>query len=327
MEEKILNKEGPSPQFAALANELTKEQRTSLLKTKEKLEEEKLFAEVEQSEGRILPMPEVAEKWKEQYNGTRYRTGIPDMDDAMKLEEDHENFSYGLAGGEILAIAGYPGDGKTLLSQTIAANMVDKEGIPVLYFSYEVSPYALWRKFVVMGADDIKDREMYVMPEKNESGGVEWIEKEIRYAVKKHLVGVVVVDHVGFLTPRSKSMSSSYASNYSTFLTQIIRELKDIAVKYNISIILPVHINKGRGEEPDQSSIANSSGIAQEVDFVWIMYRLPSENADEIKSGYTKLKMTKNRPGERHPVCYLTKIDGRLQVTDKPIVRPLESKW
>lgn len=327
MEERVNDGLLPSPEFARLSGELSEEQRSQLLKAKEKLEEEKLFAEVEASEGRILPMVEVAAKWKEQYNGTRYRTGIPPLDDAMKLEEDNENFSYGLAGGEILAIAGYPGDGKTLLSQTIAANMVDKEGIPALYFSYEVSPYALWRKFVVMGADGEKDKDMYVMPEKNESGGIEWIEKEIRYAVKKNLVGVVVVDHVGFLTPRSKTMSASHASNYSTFLTQIIRELKDIAVKYNISIILPVHINKGRGEEPDQSSIANSSGIAQEVDFVWIMYRLPSENADEIKGSVTKLKMTKNRPGERHPVCYLTKIDGRLKVTDKPIVRPLDSKW
>ncbi len=50
------------------------------------------------------------------------------------------------------------------------------------------------------------------------------------------------------------------------------RDLKQIALRENVVIILPVHIRK-TDDVPDLNSLAHSAGIAQESDEVILLHR------------------------------------------------------
>jgi hypothetical protein len=151
----------------------------------------------------------------------------------------------------------------------------------------------LWQKFEKMG---IKPEEFVFAPFKNTTGNVGWIEKKVKEAKQKFGIKMVVIDHLGYLMPKMKQ--DGISGNYATFLTQIVREIKTLAIQEEIIICLPVHMRKT--ESPDINDIRDSAGIAQEADLVFVMERLKNTvgseaAAMEYYSQYTKISLIKNR--------------------------------
>jgi hypothetical protein len=165
----------------------------------------------------------------------------------------------------------------------------------------------LMEKFQQMG---ITNEWMTVYaPLKNTSGDVGWVEKKILEAKKKFDIGAVVIDHLGFLLPKSKGMSST--GNYSVYLGQICRELKTIALDQEVIIILPVHMRKT--DNPTINDIYSSVGIAQESDIVFTLSREEDDDdSSEFYTNYSKITLAKNRKTGISLKGWFTLNDGRF---------------
>ena len=215
----------------------------------------------------------------------------------------------GVCPGDLITVSGQTGEGKTSYAQDLTISFLrGSRSAHVLWFSYEVLVSQLWRKFKTMGT---KDDELVVIPAKHTSGGVGWIETKIREAKEKYGTKIVVIDHLGFLLPRT-SEKNSMSLNYSTYLTQIVRDIKTIALQEEIIIILPVHMKKT--EHIDMDAIRDSSGIGQESDLVFLIER-ERNKGKESKSyftEFTKITMAKNRKTGKTVSAWFTMINERF---------------
>ncbi len=196
----------------------------------------------------------------------------------------------GTTAGDLIIVSAQTGHGKTSMCQSFTKNFLINNK-KVLWFSYEVMIPFLWEKFVVMG---IGEKDFCFVPFKHTTGDVGWIEKKIKEAKEKFNTKIVCIDHLGYLMPKLNPRDIS--KNYSAYITQIVRELKTLAIKEEIVIILPVHMRKT--DDPDINDIRDSSGVAQEADLVFIMERQKNSGDDAelfFYSNYTKITLAKNR--------------------------------
>lgn len=231
----------------------------------------------------VLPIAEIAAI--KPPNGDIYPTGLELLDKAMLG---------GFRGGDLVVLSGMSGHGKTSLAQTMTY-WLTKRTIPCLWFSYEVSVQRLHEKFVAMG---IEPHYHAFAPKRNQSGNVEWIEQRIIEGVKKYMTQVIFIDHIDFLTPTSIKTSD----NENIALKKVATELKQLAIKLNVVIVLMAHVRKvPSGKEPEMQDISSSSGIFQLADYVIITQRLMEKNSNpfsrsgDVFSNTNKTKLVKNR--------------------------------
>jgi replicative DNA helicase len=238
----------------------------------------------------VYPLPYVASRYKS--TGDFIKSGIGCFDEVM---------DGGLRGGELVVISGQTGQGKTLYAQTLTANF-EKIEIPTLWFTYEMSPYYLNQKFVSMGVDKGWSDTKIFAPIELPSGKLDFVEVEIKEAME-YGCRVVFIDHLHYLVPLDSGV------NTSLFVGSIVRGLKQLAVKYDITICLIAHTKKiYQDEELSLSSIRDSSLIAQEADYVFLVERMREDKKkkalyDDGQSKYTgtdwlnttKVQIAKNR--------------------------------
>jgi replicative DNA helicase len=212
-----------------------------------------------------------------------------------------EVFSKIMKGGfrenDLVVISGKTGHGKTTFAQTLSYHF-NKQTIPQLWFSYEVDVVELREKFQNMG---LNQEFIGYCPMKIKSGNVEWIEERIREGITKFNIKAVFIDHLGFLTPQDMGRRD-YTQNLSAYLGQITRQLKNIARENHIVIFLLTHTKKTK-DTAEMDDIANSGGIAQEADSVFLVEReramigrkISDQEQGEILGPYTRISLTKNR--------------------------------
>jgi hypothetical protein len=224
-----------------------------------------------------------------------------------------ECLSGGVRPGDLIVVSGLSGEGKTTFVQTMTYNFVSQK-IPCLWLSYEVSLWELWKKFQDMGADE---RFLGFTPMRIVTGKTDWLEKKIIEAKEKFGCKIVAVDHLGFLSPTPKKGDMNTAQNYSVVLGAICRELKIMALKHDVTIVLIAHTRKS--EDPGLQDIGNSAGISQESDAVFMVHRIKNEGESaEIFSPYTKVSLVKNRRTGITKKASCTLVDGKLQLCSNP---------
>lgn len=186
----------------------------------------------------------------------------------------------------------------TSLCQDFTINMLRSDKAPkALWFSYEVLATHLWTKFKEMG---MTREDCAFIPVKHSTGNIEWVEKKIKEGKEKFDTKLVFIDHLGFLLPKTKgTLGKNMSSNYSTFLTQIMRDLKSIAIKEEVIIFLPVHMKKPNfaSKSSEIEDISGSNGPAQESDLVFIIDRIKEtdKTRNRMFTGETKISLAKNR--------------------------------
>jgi replicative DNA helicase len=216
-----------------------------------------------------------------------YATGFTTFDKAI---------NGGLTNGQLVVVSGRSGEGKTSWCQTLTYNF-SKQALPCLWFSYEVDLEHLWNKFVSMGIDD---NFLTYIPLKMSSGVIDWIEHKIKEAILKYQTKMIFIDHLGFLLPALSNYDSEISKNYAAYLTMICRQIKNIARNLGVIIFLCAHIKKTK-DELQLEDLANSYGIGQEADIVFMIERQRNTNKylgndDNIFTNYTNVKIVKNRP-------------------------------
>lgn len=216
--------------------------------------------------------------------------------------------------GNIVIVAAMTGHGKTSVVQDWTMSFtenVKKTG--VLWFSYEVTVADLWSNFKEMG---MNTENTAVIPAKHTSGNVLWVEEKIKEAKEKFGIKVAVIDHLGFLLPKTSGvLGKNMSLNQAAFVTQIVRDLKTIAINEEIIIILPVHVAKIKGRtNVDQEDIKDSSGIAQEADCVFLLEREKNKDSsiEEYYTENTKITLSKNRKYGSTPFGWFTMINRRF---------------
>jgi hypothetical protein len=225
----------------------------------------------------------------------------------------------GVCPGDLVVVAGQTGHGKTSLVQDWTFSLIRGEKHPKsLWFSYEVLPTHLWSKFQEMG---MKPEECVFIPAKHSSGNVAWVEHKIKEGKEKYGIKVVMIDHLGFLLPKTEgTMGRNLSANYATFLTQIVRDLKTIALREEIIIFLPVHMRKAeRGSKRSEiDDIKDSAGIGQEADLVFLIEREKEKDQDSHSyfTDVTRITLAKNRKTGQTVIGKFSMINGRFAYDD-----------
>ena len=173
----------------------------------------------------------------------------------------------GVIPGDVVVVSAKTGEGKTTLCQDWTMSLVrGTKKVKVLWFSYELMVSEIWRKFQEMGATK---EDMVFAPAKHSTGNLDWVERKIKEAKEKFGIKAVVIDHLGFLLPKIKRGMSekSISSNYATYLTQIVREIKTMALQEEVIIFLPVHMKKKerRSDGADLEDLKDCIASGQKV--------------------------------------------------------------
>ena len=194
------------------------------------------------------------------------RSNIPALD----------NYIQAFYGGELNVLSGETGNGKTLLAQSLTYQFSRQEE-KSLWFTYEVRPEQFLKQFS-------EPLPIFLIPMELKTKSLLWLEERILEAKLKYGTSSVFVDHLHFLVDLKRG------NNMSIEIGFVMRELKRMALKYNLCFFLLAHTNRLKLEgEPDVDSLRDSSLVGCEADNVFFIWRLRNTETQAI------LKIAKNR--------------------------------
>jgi len=224
---------------------------------------------------KIYSYSEMVEELKSMPVVPKIPTGVEKLDSQL---------DGGLQGGELMVVSAATKNGKTLFAQTIAYHQAQKE-IPSLFFSMEMSWQELTRKFIDMdwevGLMKNKGTLPIFYPKETHFASIEWIEDQVIKAKREFGIKMVFIDHLHFLIPMDVARK-----NVSLLVGHVMRQIKQLAVKHNIPILLIAHTTKLRTDEaPDVNSPRDSSFIVQEADFLVVLWRERNQASTKPKFG------------------------------------------
>ena len=198
----------------------------------------------------------------------------------------------GLAPQELIIIGGPTAEGKTQIIQSILLNIA-LNNIASLFITLEMPPAEitarLLEQYKSLGNDSediVPQLPIYFYSGDKTTLGT--LEKAIEQAIKEHNVKIVAIDHLHFFLRSIENEASE--------IGVVTRQIKLMARKYNIPILLVSHIRKIYNSEimPSLDDLRGSSFIAQDADTV-IMIRRNLESANENERNIIKVAVRKNR--------------------------------
>jgi len=203
-----------------------------------------------------------------------YIKGLPVTDKMMSQIKELDDLTDGFETGELVVISAPTGMGKTSMLATLIKNFANQK-IGSLLFTFEVSA----QKFINKYGEDVP---VAYLPKVIKDKSLDWIESKIIEAKVKYNIQAIFIDHLHYLIDMFK------LRNPSLEIGQIVRELKLLAIKYNIAVFLVAHLAKTTMEERiNLDSIRDSSFVAQEADFVLLMWR---DTQERTKKDYESRK-------------------------------------
>ena len=239
------------------------------------------------------------------YSLPKIKTGIQEIDRIIG----------GLYFGQVVLLTGKRGEGKsTFLSQLIVEAL--EQEFSVFAYSGELADYHFkrWIDFQAAGPDNITvstslyGEEYYRIPEPViekinawyrgrayiydnnvvNGGEMESLTSTIEHAVRRYDVKLVCVDNL--MTAMDVAGDNLYQMQ-----SGFVKALKQIAVKYNVVVILVAHPRKTR-ESIDNDDVSGSSDITNRVDVVLSYSRNPDKHdPDDLDTADSKLAVLKNR--------------------------------
>ena len=190
--------------------------------------------------------------------------------------------------GELMIVSAMTKSGKTEWCQNMTFLQASK-GIRCLWFSLEMSWIEITRKFMGIDSSYLVSKIPQDLPiyysMNNANFNVGKLRERVVEAQKQFGVDVVYVDHLHFLV----SMEEAGKGNVSFLIGSIVRSIKRMAVELNIFVVLIAHTKKIElTVAPDLNSLRDSSFLAQEADFVLMLWRQRLETSKKEKNGSSK---------------------------------------
>ena len=237
------------------------------------------------------------------YNLERIKTGIDGIDKVLG----------GMFFGQVVLLTGKRGEGKsTFMSQLIVE--ARNQGYKSLAYSGELTDYHFkrWMDFQSAGPGnvvtnrDTYGEETYLLLDSTvqkindwyrgnvyiydnnaiDGDEIEGLLKTIEKAIRRYGIQFVCLDNL------MTAMDVSVSDNVFQAQSEFVRKLKQIAVKYNVAILLVAHPKKTQqGGISDADDVSGSADITNRVDVVMVYSRAKSD--DEAHD--SELKVLKNR--------------------------------
>ena len=220
----------------------------------------------------------------------------------------------GLQLREMAIIAARPSIGKTAIAIAIAHQAAVKDRVPTLFISLEMSKEAIFRRTVSalgsipmqnLKSGDLTERDIKAMSaasaklansplwflDGSSSHSISSITANVRRAVRKHQVRLVIVDYLQKIKAADRSEKRTYE------VAEVSGKLKDIAVQTNTAVLCLAQLNreseKDKGRQPRLTDLADSGQIERDADLVMLLDRDRKE-----PSGDASIIIAKQRDGE-----------------------------
>ena len=246
--------------------------------------------------------------WKDGTSNIIIPTGLPNLDSML---------NGGFTVAKLYTIGAAPGTGKTSLSQQIMINALEKE-YGVLFISMEMERKNIFARFLASFAsinpfriviNNIFHHEQdkfdyalkkwnslksnYFMTEKGNLTLVQ-IENTLKRKLKANPIKLMVVDYLQIMQLRdAKNMSEA------SLIKENVNGLKNLATKYNISIIQLSQLTKDAiGGKPGLRALKGSGGIGEDSDCVINLWT-DSEDNEQKKIKTVNVEVAKNRNGSQ----------------------------
>lgn len=234
-------------------------------------------------------------------------TGLQDLDRVMG----------GMSGGEVIVIAGRPGQGKTTLATTILFN-VAKQRKACMFFSLEMQYRELMARMVssagrmdmersrrpssaqdddwprlTKAGQELHDLPIYI----DDEGGitVDRLCSKARSSAAENKLELIIVDYLQLFEARNPS-----DPDYVT-VTHASKRLKQLAKELDVPVIVLAQLNREVEKRPSPrpvlSDLRDSGSIEQDADFVIFGYR-PGSNDETAPDDTFEAVVAKNRHGE-----------------------------
>lgn len=172
-----------------------------------------------------------------------------------------DDYINGFQKGDLITVTAPTGHGKTSFCQFLTTNFSNQK-IKSLWFSYEMPINNFLFKFGNSLPDGYLPK---VLTDRN----ITWIERKVVEGIVKYNTGVVFIDHLHYLFNLRDS------KNVSLEIGDIMRNLKIIAKKYNVTIFIVAHTGKMNEDGTvGLESIRDSSFVGQESDTVIALWRV-----------------------------------------------------
>lgn len=206
-----------------------------------------------------------------------------------------DGYLEGLDKGELIIVSGSTATGKTLfcLNMLIGAYILAKQTFSTLVFTLEMTkPQITARIKSLLEDTDYKD-ELSAMPiyyySSKKDPSIKTMRSAIEKCKKENGVDLILIDHLHYF--------SRNVENATTEIGILVREIKKIAVDYDIPILLVSHIRKklkgeSKANDPDIDDLKDSAAIGQDADMVIMLNR---DKMDNEKSNQLTVLIEKNR--------------------------------
>lgn len=222
----------------------------------------------------------------------------------------------GLRPGQIVVIGARPGIGKTVVGLDIARHAAIRRGLPVLFFSLEMSSAELADRLIAAEArvniTRIRGRRLdeadwqRIAGRTTAIGGAPLviddspsctlgrIRARLRGMARTNPARLVVIDYLGLMdAPRAESRERQVA--------ELSRQLKLLAKEFGVPIVALSQLNrestKRQDRRPTMSDLRDSGAVEQDADIVILLHRDDAYEKESPRSGELDLIVDKHRAG------------------------------
>lgn len=231
-------------------------------------------------EYRLVWSEEILEKIKNRPKKALHQTGLKKLDDLIG----------GFREQQLITLTAHTSHGKTAFSMFLTEIFEDLKPvvIPLEQSNEEI---------IEQRHDNGYHIPRFLSPESLATKvDVDWIEQRIIEGIAKYDTKLVLIDHLGYIN--DFGVGGQYQRENTAYrIGQVMKSLKNIAKRWNVIIVLSVHISqKDESKPPILEDIKNSSDIAQESDMVVMLWRRnEAKNKVRIYFDETMVSIHKNR--------------------------------
>jgi len=261
---------------------------------------------VYKGEDRLISSFEIYERIQNSPEEERFETGIKQFDAVLK----------GFRKNQVIVLAAPTKSGKTsfCIELTIRLEQLNPVWIP-----FEESAEELILKFHERG----EKPPLFYTPKMMEGNTTEWIEKRVVEGKVKFGSTIFFIDHLHFIVPFN-------TDRLDTRIGQVMRDLKSIAKRHNVIIVLVAHLKKTNMIiSPTLEDLRDSSFIAQEADTVIMLWRKTMRNGDgeTVITNNTLISIQANRKTGSTGNIKMVFKDGRFLEEDWKHTETEHENW